>query len=144
MSDRPERSVPGVEHDVQDEILHEHASLKELLKRLEAAATLEQMEKDLQRLEALLRDHFAAEEERLFPKLLDEAPQHDAFVKGLIEEHTKMIRHVVELRAAVEPGADFPTVVSDSAGLVAELRNHEERENEVILDTFFRDTGIGG
>jgi hemerythrin-like domain-containing protein len=139
---------PGPEsdpqHDVTGEIMDDHSSLRDLLDDIETASSLESLRADARHLKALLLEHFEAEEQRLFPKVVEEEPAHEVAVRGFEAEHAGLLSRVEQFLESLEQAQDLAVAVSGSADLVAELRNHEERENEVIMDTFFRDTGISG
>lgn len=142
--------MPQHQHDSQQtpdsRIADDHALLGDLLGRLAAARQIDDFGPVLDQLREFLVAHFEMEEahDGLVAVVQDAAPHQVALLDALFAEHLAILKRLDAISDQVDAAkAACERVVAESAVLIEQLRSHEDRENELIIDTLNRDLGGG-
>jgi hypothetical protein len=134
---------PGLTRDAVRQIRDEHARLKELLMRIAATRELTSLLPFLEDLRGLLVSHFAREEaeDALGPAALRSRLERVA--REILAEHGVFLR---DLDRLLEQGRlareTRDAVFAGVEELSRRLREHEVKEDELLLD--LADTDLGG
>jgi iron-sulfur cluster repair protein YtfE (RIC family) len=120
--------------------------VEELRAGRSADATCSAARSSLNGLERQLREHFALEEQGgYFAEALAAAPRLSRRADALYREHAAFLERLGHLQALADAGrAPFDAWSEIELGmreLTTDLRAHEERENELILQAFEEDLG---
>ena len=134
-----------------EQIRHEHDEICELATVLfrilvERHATPDRVGRLLQSLKERVGAHFQDEEENgLFADLSRQAPNREAEVAHLRQEHERLLTQLTDLHRAAET-AEFTTACWDHLEkgfhvFNTELCHHEARENELLQRIYDEDVG---
>jgi iron-sulfur cluster repair protein YtfE (RIC family) len=124
--------------------------LRELVDELRAGhaaeARISAAQGSLESLGSQLREHFALEERGgYFSEALAVAPRLSRRADALLREHAAFLERLGNLREMAfesrAPGDLWSAIEEGLRELAADLRAHEERENELILQAFDEDLG---
>lgn len=132
--------------------LEDHRTLRSLLRsveEVEAAAgpspdARRGVSKRLEEMAHRLREHFAWEEESdLYTAFPEYFPRFGAALERLRLEHEKIVRQVLELRAAYRSEAEIGgcDLATRLHALAATIRRHESEENEILQRAYCEDLG---
>ena len=134
-SDQPSRS----------EILDNHCRVGQLLDRLEKAALPADLAPVLEECRQLLPRHFAQEEtaEGLFGIIGDRSPHAREEIAALVEEHRTLIRDLDVLTRRVVERPDKAQLLAEAAQFSQQVRLHERRETQLLVDALASDLGEG-
>jgi hypothetical protein len=128
-------------------IRREHEELKGVLRRIEETRELGELVPLLSKLGVLLEAHFATEEgpEGLRAAVAKLEPRHDSRLREILEEHSVFLRELERLAESARECLErtIPGILQEVAGLCARLREHEAKENELLLDATYTDIGGG-
>ncbi|MBK8975604.1 MAG: hemerythrin domain-containing protein [Planctomycetes bacterium] len=128
-------------------VLEEHELLREVIQRLRAAGSREDLTACLDEFRTFAAKHFALEEAPggFYETVRTQAPRHQAVLLDLEDEHVELLRDTAELLAKLRSctDAELTTVVGGVRSLTERLLNHEGRENEILLESMNTDLGAG-
>lgn len=131
----------------KDAIARQHAELHALMDKLHTARDFGQLMGLLRDLRHHLVAHFELEEGSggLHDIVVEHAPRHFAHVQRLFDEHRELLRRVDEIAAKTRACLDGPAseIFRDLKDVSRALGQHEERENTILNDAIFSDTGYG-
>jgi len=126
-------------------ILANHRRLQEVLSRLREDTGHDDLCLQLDELDVVLADHFLDEEadEGLFEIVDQRAPQCHATSEKLLQEHRALTEELGSLCEGARSCAEHEQQrIRDRAlGFVTRLRDHEERETRLFLDSWCLDLG---
>jgi hypothetical protein len=134
---------PGLTQDAARQIRDEHARLKDLLTRIAAARELTPLLPLLEELRGLLVSHFAREEaeDALGPAVLRSRLQSVA--REILAEHGVFLRDLDRLLEQGRQAREIrDAVFAGMEDLARRLREHEVKEDELLLD--LAETDLGG
>jgi pyruvate,orthophosphate dikinase len=139
-------SLRGIWSTALDDVLDEHAELREVIVQMQEASDLGVFGGILERLHALLETHFEREEreEGVLRVIGDASPGHRRTAKELLSEHPKILDQVRELIERVQADADLPVtaVESEATAILERLNEHDRRETELLRETLAMDLGL--
>ncbi len=96
----------------------------------------------LDRLVSELRSHFEFEEKAgLFEDITSKRPSADRKVTKLLRQHGELLDQFSRLLADGRSGTSIAAVTSRLRAAMAELREHEETETELVQDVLLTDLG---
>jgi hypothetical protein len=134
---------PALTPEAARQIRDEHARLKELLTRIAATGELAGLLPLLEELRDLLTSHFAREEaeDAIGPAVLNSRLGNVA--KEILAEHGVFLRDLDRLLTQGREARETRDAVFSGTGeLARRLREHEIKEDELILD--LAETDLGG
>ncbi len=125
--------------DPHQEVVEEHARIKELLGQLSADGDVGSLGQAIGELVELLREHFAREEEPagFFESVDQAAPRHSTTIDTLRDDHSVMLLELEGIEA------DWRQLVTRLELLSVHLSEHEQVEHDLMMDAFFVDMGEG-
>lgn len=139
----PERSTTWTD----ESILAQHNHLHELIRQVGNARHLGALLQYLKEVRAALEPHFSLEEapEGFFDVVASRDARHLATIAALRDEHDRFLREVDLLAERAREVVMGPVagVLKQVADLARRLAQHESRENEILADTMYRDSGQG-
>lgn len=121
-----------------------HWALDRLLELLEEATERGAIVEHLEDLARMLPEHFAEEEAAggLFAEIEDARPANSRKIRSLRSEHQWISRALDErLKRVREPHRTLRAIRRDVSTLVARIRDHENREIGLVMDTYLIDEG---
>ncbi len=125
-----------------------HQKIAECLAAFESADGTDAILASLDQLLALLPEHFARDEEGpdgIFGELRSIRPALDPQLGDLEREHREILRDLEALRAeACEPGCEDAHIQERRAACARRIREHEDAEDRLALETYFLDEGGSG
>jgi len=127
-------------------ISEQHEELKVLVTALPAIRDLPLLVTRLRELRDGLEAHFELEEgpNGFHDIVLEEAPRHHANVQRLFEEHREFLRRLdaiaFKARDCIENHA--MEIYREVDAFARALEGHEARENEILGDAIYSDTGF--
>jgi len=141
------------QHEQFDHVLAEHRHLRRLIQRLRNLL-FEQQESGfvvgglLDELRDDLVTHFAHEEKGgYFDEVVTVAPRLKTRVDSLLSQHPQLMLTIDELRDSVEEGeipeGAWPTLTKSFEQFVVDFVQHEEHENQLLQEAYFRDETAG-
>jgi len=140
----PERSMAWTDNP----ILAQHNQLHELIRQVGNARHLGALLQYLKEVRAVLEPHFTLEEAPggFFEVAASLDARHLATIVALRNEHDCFLREVDLLAEHAREVVMGPVagVLKQAADLARRLEQHESRENEILADTIYRDSGQGG
>lgn len=132
---------------VELEIHKEHECIRTLLRQIEETRDLCHLLAELRRLTPLLEVHFAREEapDGLYPMVERDAPGNLLRLERLLAQHGEILSQVREIEVRLHEVLQGPVAecFHRAASLVGKLREHESKENELLIDTVSYDLGAG-
>jgi malate synthase A len=116
----------------QEAFEQEHADLGRITARLKAARKLPELQSSLEELGAMLTGHFEREEspQGLHGLVSRRAPEFRPAFEALMGEHHQFLATIASLMDHAR-GGDATSAVAGTAALVARLKHHEQREDEI-------------
>lgn len=130
-----------------EEILHAHSTIAEATRCLGTARDLVDLLQRIEELRALLRPHFGNEEAPggFFDVLRSRAPRHVARVEQLLREHQDFLGEMERLERSAQACLTGPvaSILRLAGDLARRLGDHETRENELLTDAMYTDSGYG-
>lgn len=143
--------------DMADVIVAEHEAIEDAVKRIRRSLgkTLGQKElKTVKKLVSTFKDrltrHFKLEEDYgLIHDLVFDAPRIECSVRCFCREHRRMSKEIRRLcdrfrNMKLSDAASRKKCKKDFDAFVSKLKDHESRENELILEVHNIDLGAGG
>ena len=153
-----QRDEQGSDPSLLEQTLHEHEGCMQLLTDLEACLDRRpydakrwptELKEKLVRLSTALREHFECEESgALFRRIPERHPALAAPLAQLEAEHPKMLEALDTLLRKAEM-LDEPEMVdlrelsAHVQLFAARFRRHEAAENEVVIEAYWNDVGVG-
>jgi len=129
-----------------DDVLDEHAELRDVIVQMQEATDLGVFCGLLERLHGLLETHFEREEreEGVLRLIGDVSPGHRRAAKDLLAEHPKILAKVRDLIERIRADSDLPisAVESEATAILKRLNEHDTRQTELLRDTISSDLGI--
>ena len=124
-----------------ESVLEQHAALRRLMGEIQqllgapaGPETTQRLSVSLEELLPRLEAHFAHEEDSgLFASIVERKPEAAHTCAHLVGEHGAFLTRVEQLRQAAE-GSSLDELRMPLAALVADLRAHEDVENELVND----------
>lgn len=130
----------GAGHEM-DAIIHDHKLLYVLFAEIERASDIGSLTLGLDKLLSLLTRHFEREqvEGGMYDEIRSSAPRYSSLLNLLAREHDEIIAEVRELVEKTRPGSSygFEAVQREAFELAQRLREHEEQEKELLIDSVF-------
>jgi hypothetical protein len=136
--------------DAHESIRSEHGSIRKTLGQIERTvadypgpgaepAWLGGIRERLDELHTLLRDHFRYEERSgMFDDIRDHLPATSDECRSLLGDHDRLLRRLEEIRGDAarrsETGASAGGLGERVLEWIRDLSDHENRENELLLD----------
>ncbi|MCC6672660.1 MAG: hemerythrin domain-containing protein [Planctomycetes bacterium] len=129
----------------RERILAEHRRIEELAQVLGRSKDLNALAATLAELQPLLESHFQREESLggAHEGIETRSPEFIAAVRAMQADHKTLLQDVRDLRAAVEKGVAAKQAHAEARRILASLKDHEERETQVFLDSVWTDLGRG-
>jgi iron-sulfur cluster repair protein YtfE (RIC family) len=131
----------------QQTIARQHEELHGLVRGLPKTHDLAALVERLGELRSQLEAHYAVEEgeQGFYEIVVKRAPRHHTKVQRLFDEHRDLLRRVDVIATRTRALLDGPAaeIHRDVVELVKLLEDHEHRENELLGDAMYRDTGFG-
>jgi len=126
-------------------ILANHRRLKKILSHIAEGTEYGELPTQLAELGVVLADHFHDEEgdDGLFEVVDERAPQCHATIEKLRQEHRALTDELAELCETARSGSedDHARTQERAMGFVTRLKDHEERETRLFLDSWCTDLG---
>jgi hypothetical protein len=119
--------------------------MREIVQWIQETQDLDQLWQRLREFRALLHEHFGTEEAPggFYDAMRTAAPCHPVAIDALKSEHEKLLanadRVTQRIRACLE--TTVAELVDDAHRLVRGVRDHEARENAVLMDVVYTDLG---
>lgn len=133
--------------EAKDTIARQHEQLKVLVTSLPATKDLALLVARLRELRDGLEAHFEIEEgpDGFHDIVLDRAPRHHTRVQRLFEEHRDFLRRIdaISTKAYACLAGPAAEIFREVDSFTQALGKHEERENEMLGDAMYSDTGFG-
>lgn len=140
---RPDPSTASAEQQVVDE--HQH--VQEIRRRLQNAPDLVDLLQRLHEMRALLEPHFLGEEAQdgFFDLIRARASRHLGMVESFREDHVAFLSEIDRLAARVRECLAGPVaqVLDEARNFARRLDEHEARENNLLIDAMYNDSGQG-
>jgi hypothetical protein len=140
-----EPSVSG--QSPEERIRQEHSNLKALLERVEATTDLSGLRDLVVDLRGMLGRHFVTEEEPdgFYESVAASAPHLAVRIERLLAEHAAFLADLDELVGRIESCLAGPVAElrRDAAALSKRIREHEQRETDLLSDSVYNDLGGG-
>jgi hypothetical protein len=139
-----DQQAPSAQKPTPRDILAEHDRLQQLIGRLDETRQLDTFVPLLEDLEGLLRQHFEHEEEPhgLLEDISSHAPQNLDSLEEILDEHPEIIAELQVLIGQAKSDDVSPTdVFGGYRRLKERLLDHERRENQLFMDSFYLDIG---
>ncbi len=134
-------------HPVADAILEEHRRIREMAERIEASRDLHQLLDGLTEFRALLEQHFLTEEapDGFYDSVRMAAPRNLMKIDKLKAEHETFLANLDRVRHRIRACLDGPLaeIFRDAGALAQALRDHEGREDALLIDIIYTDLGQG-
>jgi hypothetical protein len=131
----------GMEQDV----LAQHRTIQDAARQMESARDLDELLRRLAGFRALLVPHFASEEapEGYFDVVRSHASCHVGWVDEFGREHRAFLAEIDQLseRARACIAGPVAEILRQAADLTRRLREHEARENDLLIDALYVDIG---
>jgi len=141
------KAAPGSARRNAKRIAEEHKILGETLKRLEATTDPRLLLECLEDFRGQLERHFANEEghDGLEEVVGKPAPHLLGSVEEIFDEHRQFLTSIDDLiaRTKVLVADPMTGILRDVEALAGRLREHEERETELVSDAIYTDLGQG-
>ncbi|HEX6203156.1 MAG TPA: hemerythrin domain-containing protein [Thermoanaerobaculia bacterium] len=145
--DAPPARATGATPDARQEIEAEHRLLRELVYRLRHTRDLRALVPQLDRLRALLVEHFAHEEggDGLHAAVERTAPHKANQVDELFREHVEILAELDRLTAAAREYLEGPLadVLAGVREITTRLHEHERAETDLFAEAVTEDLGAG-
>lgn len=133
----------GAEHQT----LAEHRRIRDLVRQMENTRDLPELLRHLQEFRWLLAAHFLGEEaaDGLYDVIRRMSPRQLARVDELEKEHRVFLAEIdrVAERARACLAGPVAAVLAEARALGRSVREHEAREDNLLLDTLYIDLGHG-
>jgi hemerythrin len=137
----------GEKHHVADAILEEHRKIREMSGRIEASRDLDELLQCLVEFRALLEQHFLTEEapDGFYETVRIAAPRNLMTVDKMKAEHATFLSDIDRVRQRIRACLDGPMkeIFRDAGALARALRDHEGREDALLMDIIYTDLGQG-
>jgi len=123
------------------EILDNHHRVGQLLDRLERAELPADLSPVLEECRRLLPRHFAQEEaeDGLFTIICDRAPHVRGEIAELVTQHRALIGSLEQLAQRAKERPDKAQLLAEAARFSHQVRLHERRETQLLVDALARD-----
>ena len=129
----------------REQILSQHREIHGLADGVKSAADLVELLHRLQEFRSAIVPHFTEEEapDGFFEVVRDRAGRHRETVSRLEAEHKVFLRDLDALaeRARTCLAGPVAAILAEAGELAGRLRDHETRENELLLDALYVDLG---
>jgi hypothetical protein len=130
---------------VEQRILEEHRTIRGVTERVEQARDLGELLTRLTEFKAVLEPHFHTEEapEGFFEVV--RASHNVGRIGQLQSDHEHLLGEVDRLMACAQACLSGPIaeILRQASDLARRLRDHEAREDKLLLDAMYTDTGFG-
>lgn len=130
---------------VERQVLEEHRTIGSVTGRVEQARDLAELLTRLAEFKAVLEPHFRMEEapEGFFEVV--RASHNVGRIGQLQNDHQHVILEIDRLMACAQACLAGPIaeILTQAANLARRLREHEAREDRLLLDAMYTDTGHG-
>lgn len=123
-----------------------HAALSKGLQKLEElaidpATALQDVQVELATLQKHIAEHFRFEEQNGYMNAVQKSePQRERTIEKLREEHRELSRSLNELVSDADPAKNIVFLRARIQSWIKQVRDHEERENDLVQEVFNRDT----
>jgi hemerythrin HHE cation binding domain-containing protein len=140
-------SSVGDTGSVANIVVEQHRRMREVAQEIQETQDLDHLWRRLREYRALLQEHFGTEEapDGFFEAVRTAAPCHPVAIDALKREHEKFLAHTdgiaQRIRACLE--TTVAELVSDVHRLMRGVRDHEARENAMLMDIVYTDLGHG-
>lgn len=128
-------------------VVEQHRTIHELADRIAHARSLVELLHQLKEFRALLATHFLAEESPggFFDVVRGRAARHAAAVERLQREHGSFLGDIDRLADAARACLAGPVaeLLQEARALAGRQREHEDRENALLIDAMYTDGGQG-
>jgi hypothetical protein len=142
-SPAPEPDSPS--RKSQGSVDAQHASINQMLARLEETTSLPEVAHQLGDLRALLQEHFETEagDEGLHQLVTEFAPRHIPHVQKLLDEHEHLLADLQGIQDAIHDILDCRTqqICADVRAFADKLKEHEKKEDKIFDDALYGETG---
>jgi len=129
------------------QLLAEHRRIRNLTRQIEGSRDLPELLQRLQEFRTLLVPHFLGEEaiDGLYDIIRRMSPRQLARVDDLEKEHRAFLAAIDEVaeRARACLAGPVAAVLTEARALARRVRDHEAREDALLLDTMYVDLGHG-
>lgn len=130
-----------------DHLKHEHAQVQAMARQIGAAEDVVQLLPMLVEHRRMLAHHFAAEEATggLYDSILEMGPHHEHKLTLLRGQHRALIAELDALQehAKSEAPPTAATILATAHAIARRLGEHEAEENDLLLEVFNTDIGVG-
>ena len=130
---------------VQEQILHDHHRVYAAVRQIEYARELRELLQSIQQLRVLIRAHFLDEEAPggFFEVIRERSARHLAAVDGLARDHQAFLADLDKLteRALDCLAGPVAEVLKQGAQLARRMQEHEKRENRILMDAMYEESG---
>lgn len=131
----------------EDQLLADHRRIRDLLRLMEGSRDLAELLRLLHELRGFLPAHFRGEEapDGFYDILRRMSPRQLARVDELQREHPAFLAQIDGLadQARACLAGPVAAVLAEARALVRRVKDHETREDELLLDTIYTDLGHG-
>ena len=131
----------------EDQLLAEHRRIRALLRLVEGSRDLTQLLRLLDELRGILPRHFRVEEapDGFYDTLRRTSPRQLASLDELQREHPALLEQIDGLtdQARACLAGPVAAILAEACVLVRRVKEHEKREDELLLDTIYIDLGHG-
>jgi len=131
--------------ETREQTLAQHREIHALADRVRTAADLDELLSQLQKFRSAILAHFNEEEspDGFFEVVRARAGRHLATIRRFEAEHQAFLHDLDGLaeRARACLAGPVAEILRDAGTLALRLRDHEVRENEVLLDALYVDLG---
>jgi hypothetical protein len=128
-------------------VLDRHRRMREMVQGIQETSDLDELGRRLRELRTLLQEHFRTEEapDGFYESLRTAAPCRPVTLDALKGEHAAFLASAdgiaQRIRACLE--TTVAELIMDVHGLLREVRDHEARENAMLMDIVYTDLGHG-
>ena len=130
-----------------DRIVEEHRALGDAAARLGKTTDPHKLIPRLEKLRNQLEHHFEGEEaiDGIREDVSTTAPYLLGSLDKIFEEHREFLAEIDAIEAKTRACVEGPLaeILQDVVRLIRRLRDHEERETELISDVYYTDYGEG-
>lgn len=142
MTDKADERAPT---RIEQDVLAEHRSIHEMTRLMEACRDLDELLRRLEEFRARLAPHFVGEEapDGFFDVVRSRASRHLARVEQLGKDHRAFLDEIDRLGGQARACLAGPVaeILRGAADFARRLREHEARENDLLIDAMYIDIG---
>lgn len=132
---------------VEQQILEEHRTIRAITQHVEQARDLNELLARLAEFKTVLEPHFRTEQapDGFFDVVRGRASHHAGRIGQLESDHDHLLGEIDRLMASAQACLTGPIaeILKQAADLSRRLRDHEAREDRLLIDAMYTDTGLG-